>query len=599
MSFFRDEKVSEVRDRSNILEVVSDYLNLKKTGRNHKGLCPFHSEKTPSFMVNEEKQIFHCFGCGEGGDVFKFLMKAANLSFPQAVEELAKRFGVTLPSRESSPAQRLESERREALFQVNELASEFFHEILIRSKEGEGARRYLAARGIRSEIAKEYRLGYAPDRWDALIRHLQEKKVFPQMASELGLVIAKAKGGWYDAFRARVMFPTADLHGRVLGFGGRLMGDGQPKYLNSPESPVYHKGEILYGLPSAKNAIRESDRVLIVEGYFDLLTLHRYGIKESVATLGTALTPHHLRVLKRYTNNIITVFDGDQAGLQASLRALPLLVDEEVSAKTVLLPKGEDPDTLLRKGLLGEFDKRVSEAPSFIDFYFDHLVRTHGVKTVEGRVKVADEGMAVIRRIPNEIRRYSYLRGLAERLRLDVALLVGKLQQSPGRPRAAGEIKGQASKEAAPRSKETVPKAEEMLVRLMVHQPGLIPKVTEEKIIEEFESPYLQRLARGLEALYRGSGELDLKGAALDEDLTARLREIAFRAENADRVPGVKALQDCIDRIRDKRKERESKELTARIREMERYQDDRAVNALLVEKQPRKKEREGVRKAAL
>ncbi len=347
IGFLSEEKVSEIRDRSSILEVVSDYITLKKAGKNHRGLCPFHSEKTPSFMVNEEKQIFHCFGCGEGGDAFTFLMKVGHFSFPQAVEELAKRYGVKLPSRELSTTQKKEMAKREALFQINQIASEYFHDLLTKRREGEEGRRYLSQRGISQEVIAEHRLGYSTDRWDGLVRYLQEKKVSLEMAWELGLIFPKKKEGWYDAFRGRILFPIFDLHQRIVGFGGRVIREGQPKYLNSPESSIYHKGEILYGLHVAKRYATEKDCVIIVEGYFDLLTLHQYGLKHSVATLGTALTTQHIRTLKRYTKNLITLFDADQAGIQATLRSLPLFLEEEVVGKTIEGGAGSSPHRFL------------------------------------------------------------------------------------------------------------------------------------------------------------------------------------------------------------------------------------------------------------
>src|SRR4030043_538703 len=380
IGFLSEDKVSEIRDRSSILEVVSDYLTLKKAGKNYRGLCPFHSDKTPSFMINEEKQIFHCLGCGEGGDVFTFLMKVGHFSFPQAVEELAKRYGVKLPSREPSPAQKKEMAKREVLFQINQMASEYFHDLLTKRREGEEGRRYLSQRGMNQEVISEYRLGYSTDRWDGLVRHLQEKKVSLELAWELGLISPKKKvrdsalregrrldsTSWYDVFRGRILFPIFDLHQRVVGFGGRVIREGEPKYLNSPESSIYHKGEILYGLQGARRYATEKDRVTIVEGYFDLLTLHQCGLKHSVATLGTALTPQHIRTLKRYTKNMITVFDADPAGVQASLRSIPLFLEEEAVGRMTLLPKGEDPDGFIRKGNLEDFKKRVDGAVPLI-----------------------------------------------------------------------------------------------------------------------------------------------------------------------------------------------------------------------------------------
>ena len=249
--FFSEEKVSEIRDRSSLLEVISDYVTLKKTGKHYKGLCPFHSEKTPSFMVNEEKQIFHCFGCGEGGDVFTFLIKVGQFSFPQAVEELARRYGIKLPPKELSSAQKKDLAKRDLLFQINQASSDYYHDLLTRQKEGEGARRYLSQRGIREETIQAYRLGYSLDRWDGLVRHIEEKNLSLEMARELGLVFPKKQEGWYDAFRGRIIFPILDLYQRVVGFGGRVIKEGDPQYLNSPESALYHKGDILYGLHEA------------------------------------------------------------------------------------------------------------------------------------------------------------------------------------------------------------------------------------------------------------------------------------------------------------------------------------------------------------
>jgi DNA primase len=486
--FLSEEKVSEIRDRSSILEIVSDFVHLKKTGKNYKGLCPFHSEKTPSFMVNEEKQIFHCFGCGVGGDVFTFLMKVGHFSFPQVVEELAKRYGVRLPPRELSPAKKKEMAKREILFQINQTASEYFHDILSRHREGEEGRRYLSRRGVSEKIIQDHRLGYSLERWDGLVQHLQEKKVSLELARELGLIFPKKRGGWYDAFRGRVLFPIFDLHQRVVGFGGRLIREGEPKYLNSPESSVYHKGEILYGLQVAKGYIPEKDCVIIAEGYFDLLTLHQFGLKHSVATLGTAVTSQHVRTLKRYTKNLITVFDADQAGVQASLRALPLFLEEEVSGKTIILPKDEDPDGFLKKGNLEEFEKRVTQAIPLIDFFFEQLIKTHDTKSIDGKVKVAEEGMALIDKIPNKIRKDFYTRALAERLDLPESLLMERLRSSP---------KDRSKTEEGMRKQpveRNFPKSEEMVVRLMIHHPELIPAIREEGVLREFESPMLQRL---------------------------------------------------------------------------------------------------------
>ena len=579
--FFSEEKVTEIRERSSILEVVSDYVSLKKAGKNHRGLCPFHSEKTPSFMVNEGKQIFHCFGCGVGGDVFTFLMKAGNYSFGLAVEELATRYGIRLPPRELSPAKQNEMDKREILFKINQMASEYFHDLLSRRREGEEGRKYLSRRGLTEQIVKEHRLGYAADRWDGLVQYFQEKKISLELARELGLVFPKKREGWYDAFRGRILFPVFDLHQRVVGFGGRLIKEGEPKYLNSPESSVYHKGEILYGLHVAKGHIPEKDCVILVEGYFDLLTLHQFGLKHSVATLGTALTPKHIHVLKRYTKNLITVFDADAAGIRASLRALPLFLEEEIFGKTIVLPRGEDPDSFLRKGNFEEFQKRASHSISLIDFFFERLIETHDTKSIEGKVKAAEEGMVLIDKIPNEIRKNLYARALAERLDLPESLLMEKLQSIPkSRPGGTEEVKKLSDEGGGPKSEETV-------VRLMIHHPELIPTIREEGILKKFESLVLRRMAENLEELYQKRSGFNLTEAMefFEEDLKEKLGELAFQETDLETGDREKILRDCIDKIRKKRLKRDEGEVLKKIREAEKRGGGAGLSALLKERQ--------------
>jgi DNA primase len=610
--FLSEEKISEIRDRASILEVVSDYVSLKKTGRNHKGLCPFHSEKTPSFMVNEEKQIFHCFGCGESGDAFAFLMKAGHFTFPEAAKELAKRYGISLPRLEPSPLQKKEMAKREVLFRINQLASDYFHDLLIRKREGEAGKTYLAQRSVSEQIIQEHRLGYAPDRWDGLVRHLTEKQVSLELAWELGLILPKKKAGhstpsegrrldatnWYDAFRKRVIFPIFDLHERVVGFGGRSLGEGQPKYINSQESSIYHKGEILYGLQAARRSITERDGVLIVEGYLDLLTLHQYGFKHSIATLGTALTTQHIRTLKRYTKNLIIVFDPDPAGVQATLRTLPLLLEEEVTGQVVLLPKGEDPDTFLKKGNLKGLEERLAGAVPLIDFFFDWLMKTHDPKSIDGKVSIAKEGMAMIRRVPEKLRKDLYVKALAERLDLKESALHEMIRPVPSeRPRPVEGVNKKPPE-------ERLPKSEEMVVRLMVHYPDLIPAVSKERILDEFESPRLKRLGQKLEEIFQKREMLSLTEALgeMDEGLKERLCEYTFEESGIEGdAPGVgsqrreRVLKDCIERIRRGKLKKEEGDLLRRIKEAETQKGRGGVEALLIQRQELIKKKELLR----
>ncbi len=581
MGFFTEEKLSEIRDRASLLEVVSDYVRLKKAGKNYKGLCPFHSEKTPSFMVNEEKQIFHCFGCGEGGDVFTFLMKVAHLSFPQAVEELARRYGVKLPSKEWSQAQKKEMAKREMLFQINQIASDYFHELLLSRKEGEEARRYLSQREIKRETIEEYRLGCAMDRWDGLVQHLREKKVPLEFAWELGLIFPKKKEGWYDAFRGRIIFPIFDLHGRVLGFGARVIRGGEPKYYNSPESSVYHKGETLYGLQVARRYIPSKDYVIIVEGYFDLLTLHQNGLKHSVATLGTALTSQHLRTLRRYAPKMITVFDADPAGIQASLRSLPLFLEEGVSGETMLLPRGEDPDSFLRKEGVVEFERRISEATPLADFFIEHLVHTYDATSIDGKVRIAEEGIGLIRKIPDRIRKDFYVKTLAERLGLKESLLHEMVRVSPKeRVSLEKELKRTVAERGFPKSEET-------LIRLMIHHPEWIPSVSREGVLQDFESPALRRIGEHLLDLFGRRGRVDLSEAlgSIEEGLQGKFREFCFQESGLEGANQEKIMRDCIQRIRKKRIKQDEMELLKRIKEAEKQRGEKGLEALLLARQ--------------
>jgi len=594
--FLSEVQVSEVRDRSSILEVVSDYVSLKKTGRNHKGLCPFHSEKTPSFMVNEEKQIFHCFGCGEGGDVFAFLMKVGHFSFPQAVEELAKRYGVTLTPREFSPTRKREMARREVLLRINQIALEYFHTLLMRGKEGEPARRYLSQRSVSRELLEEHQLGYAPEGWNGLVQHLRDQKVDLEMARELGLILPRKREGWYDVFRGRIMFPIFDLHHRPVGFGGRILKEGQPKYINSSESIIYHKGEVLYGLHVAKQHIPEKDCALIVEGYFDLLALHQQGLKNCVATSGTALTPQHLRILKRYTHHLITVFDSDQAGIHANLRCLPLFLEEDLWGKAVLLPKGEDPDTFLRKGHVKEFEKKVAEAIPLFDFFLENLMRVHDPKSIHGKVNIAEEGIALIRRLPEGIQRSLYLKALAEKLDLQESVLHEMLRSSPKGTSKDRTKRSEGLQQSS--AEEHFPKPEEMVLRLMARYPEVIGRISEERVLDDFGSPVLRKMAERLKDLHHKRGRLDLAEAleGLEEDLKKRLCALALEEDGLEREDQEKVLEDCIQKIHERRLRRDQSELLRKIKEAEKQPGGKGLEALLLERQELLRKEDGLRR---
>ena len=356
-----ESKINEVRERTDIIELVSQYVSLKRSGANHMGLCPFHGEKSPSFSVHAGRQFFHCFGCGVGGDAFSFLMKIEGLAFPDALRRLADRAGIDLEERQLSAEEERQQQHRERLFQVNELAAIYFHQLLMDQPAGEPGRQYLNHRGYGRKAASEYRIGFAAEAWEGLAEHLRQRGIPLEDARTLGLIRPGKQGrGDYDLFRGRLIFPIIDLSGRVVAFGGRVLDDSKPKYINSPESPIYHKGRVLFGFYQARQTMRQSGEVILVEGYFDQLALFRAGFPQAVATCGTALTGDHAQLLKRYVQRVLLLFDQDAAGKQATFKAMTALQEEGIPAQVIELPAGEDPDSFIRDQGEAAFRERLA-----------------------------------------------------------------------------------------------------------------------------------------------------------------------------------------------------------------------------------------------
>jgi len=404
--------LDEIKDKVSIAALISERVPLKKAGRNFKGNCPFHSEKTPSFMVSDEKQIYHCFGCGEGGNVFNFFMKFDNISFPEAVEMLAERSSVTLPKPEKSAAVSQKEDaltrKRKWAYRLNQIVTEYFHNNLKDPKVGADAANYLKSREIIPEKIAQHFLGYAEDRWDGLVSHLKEKQVPLDLATELGLIKKRNSGdGYYDFFRHRIVCPVITPGyakgnqpgaGRVVAFSGRTFGkpktsegrEDPAKYLNSPDSVVYHKSYTVFGLNVAIEAIRKTDLIVIVEGNLDVLRLHQEGILNVVAPLGTAVTSGHVSLLKRYTKNFVVIFDGDEAGKKAAFRSLPVFLEAGLIPKAVMMPEGEDPDSFVLKNGAEKFGKLIENAQVLFECVIDDTVERLG-KGTDGKVKVVEE----------------------------------------------------------------------------------------------------------------------------------------------------------------------------------------------------------------
>ncbi len=369
MGRFGDDKIEEVRSRADIVEIVGAHVRLRRAGRNFVGLCPFHNEKTPSFSVNAERGFFHCFGCGVGGSAFNFIMRVEGLTFPEAVRSLAKKYGVTIPEHDvAGPA----AGEREAMLKASEVAAEFFAHVLWNTTDGAMARDYLKARGISVETARAFMIGFAPSRPSSLAKAL-EKRGLRDAGVKVGLVKRDGSDA-YDMFRGRVMFPIRDAQGRAIAFGGRVLDARLPKYINSPESPLYSKARTLYGLFEARQAISSSassgrDRAILVEGYFDVIALWQAGFKEAVAGCGTALTVDQLRVLSRYTKNVIACFDGDAAGRKASMRALEIFLQAGLLGRGIFIPSGFDPDTFVRERGAAAFAELTEKSELLVDYF--------------------------------------------------------------------------------------------------------------------------------------------------------------------------------------------------------------------------------------
>jgi len=407
------DPVEQIKSSVDIVDYIGAHVSLRKRGRQWVGLCPFHGEKTPSFHVDRERRMFKCFGCGEGGDIFRFVMKMDNLTFREALERLAERAHVTLDNSERS---RRNADVRERLRAAYAEAARFFAGALWANP---AVLKYVRDRGINDESARAFGLGWAPAEWDALIRHLRRIGWTDKELIDTGLAVAGRDKGVYDRFRSRLMFPIFDLQNRVIAFGGRIIGDGEPKYLNSPETGIFSKSRTLFGLNFAHKAIQQADTVVVMEGYTDVLAAHQAGCANAVATLGTALTSDHVQALARYAKTIVLAFDADSAGIRAALRAGPLFEESDVNVRILELPGGHDPDTYLRAEGAQAFQHRVDTSRSLADFQLDQIQAHHDLATDEGRSAYVREAIAVLASIRNPMRREPYIRRLAEEWSVD------------------------------------------------------------------------------------------------------------------------------------------------------------------------------------
>jgi DNA primase len=515
---FDNSKIEEIKSRVDIVELVTEFMTLKKAGRNYLGLCPFHQEKTPSFTVNRDKQMFYCFGCGEGGNAVTFLMKIANKTFPETIKELAEKTGVILPSWQDVKEGRRDNSLRQNIIDLNLKAAQQYIRNL-HSSAGKAAQDYLNAREIKPETVKQYRLGFAENSWCSLVNYIKINGLSLEIAEQAGLVIAGKESGCYDRFRGRLIFPIENSAGEVIAFGGRIINKGEPKYLNSPESPAYIKGKNLYGLNRTREEIRKSGFALIVEGYFDLISLWNAGIGNVVASLGTALTREHLELLRRYTTEVVALFDPDEAGRKALDRSLELFLSMDMRARVLVLPDGLDPDDYVKKNGAEKLKKLIMNAEPLSDYYIENVLGAG--KTFEEKREMVRTAMEFINKIGDRKERDLFIKRVAEKTGIDQALL-GKEVYEKKMP-----LKSKSDKYKLPIIiKNDI--VELHLIQLLLQFPQKITQANNEYITDYFLEPQLKVLAEKIIHTYGMLGYVDLS-MILSEDENAPFREKLFR----------------------------------------------------------------------
>jgi len=530
--YIPEEKIAEILAVSDIVDVISESVILKRSGRNYFGLCPFHTEKTPSFSVSPHKQIFHCFGCSAGGNVFSFLMKHHGISFPEAVKILAGKYGVEIDTGRMSPEMKQRLNLKEGLFRLNQRVMEQFALVLGEGPMAGEARSYLLNRGMKQETLDLFHLGYAQDSWDAMVSFLRRIKISRALAVQSGLVLPrKQTKGYYDRFRNRIIFPIFDVNMQVAGFGGRVMDDAMPKYLNSPETPVYSKGRILYGLHQAKQYCRKKDTVYIVEGYFDFLSLFQEGVKNVVASLGTALTSEHVRLLKGCASMAVLVFDSDEAGINAAKRSIATFIHEGMDVRVIVLPEGQDPDSYVMAHGGAAFERIAQDAVSAIPFLTETSVKRHGL-SVEGRIAILDDIKPYLIQITDSAVRSMYVRGLAQRLDIDEQAVLERVREAwalrhSGKGSVPAEASGaEGTKDAFP-VLESDPR-ESQIISMMLQFSEVVQEARARKILDYFYSDRLKRIGVSLTEADGREGQkvadfMERLGHPEDRDLIASL----------------------------------------------------------------------------
>lgn len=552
-----DDFIDRLRSESDIVNIVSDYVTLKKKGKNYWGCCPFHNEKTPSFSVTPDKGFFYCFGCQTGGNVFTFLMKVENITFFEAVKLLASKLNIPLPEKEKTPREQAREQELAKIYQVNELARDFFHACLTKTNYGAPAREYLAKRGISPEMIDFFKLGFAPPLWDKLSVAFSDRGIALDILLKSGLSAPRNSGdGVYDRFRNRIMFPISDVRGRAVGFGGRVLDNSQPKYLNSPETEVFNKRHVLFGFDNAYKHIKDLGQVIIVEGYMDVITLYAQGVRNVVASLGTAFTPEQARHLLKLNAELLFSYDSDAAGQNATVRALEIVRSLGAAIKVITVPDGKDPDEFVRKHGSQAFQELLQSAQPLLEYQLDQALKSDDYSTVQGKIAVVGKVAPILAGTDNAVEANAHITRLSQVLAVDESALRSEIRKYIVHNQKDKNVKNGKTINIALLDKQPTPaviQAERQLIRMMCDDLSLIPYVLAKISVEEIQGSVQQEIINFLFTAYNmeknitptilNTGVNSLSEKANNELSHIMLMEIPF-----DDV--VKLVDDCIKTIR-------------------------------------------------
>lgn len=561
-----ESKIAEIAAAADIVQVISNYIELKKAGKDYRGVCPFHGDKDPSFYVSPQKSIFHCFGCAVGGSVFNFIMRMENLSFVEAAKLLAQRYSVVL---ELEPGSSAREDAKDRLYKVLALAHSYFIQNL---RSAPAAQEYLLNRGLTQEWIDFLGLGFAPDSWDGFQNCLSNSGLATRDALNAGLVRQKPSGGYYDYFRGRIMIPIRGLNGELTAFGGRVFGQGDPKYLNSPESPIFKKKNILFGLDTARDAIKKSGFIILVEGYFDQISLRIRGIQNVVAPLGTSLTTEHAKLLKRFSERVVTIFDGDEAGLRAVKRSLPIFLSEGIEPECVILTEDKDPDSAINRIGSEGFNKLIESSNSMIDFFLNQLESQYDFRGITGRNQALEECIPILRQIADSSERDYLIERFSSRIRINEERLRRAITTN-----AVNQFShGGSSKKKSASTFFDFPAEERNVVRGMLIRDGFVDTVVETGVLWEIENPTLSKLAQTIIRFSEERGSFDSRHFALaidDPEMAALVASwLQPRPEEDDLRPEVDGditIDQSLERLRLKKLLRRKSEIQEKMRKCE------------------------------